>query len=67
MALDSRKLKKESKIGRNALCPCQSGKKYKVCCWKKQQDQMETQREARRIAEAAEKKKELKKRKVERK
>lgn len=24
------------KIGRNDLCPCGSGKKYKVCCLKKQ-------------------------------
>jgi len=23
------------KIGRNELCPCESGKKYKNCCWKK--------------------------------
>lgn len=24
------------KIGRNALCPCGSGKKFKKCCWKKE-------------------------------
>lgn len=23
------------KVGRNALCPCGSGKKYKKCCWRK--------------------------------
>jgi len=22
------------KTGRNSLCPCFSGKKYKKCCWK---------------------------------
>jgi hypothetical protein len=27
--------KKETKIGRNAPCPCGSGKKYKKCCLKK--------------------------------
>ncbi|MEG1146749.1 MAG: SEC-C metal-binding domain-containing protein, partial [Bacilli bacterium] len=26
--------KKVSKIGRNELCPCGSGKKYKQCCGK---------------------------------
>jgi preprotein translocase subunit SecA len=26
---------KDSKVGRNDLCPCGSGKKYKDCCyWK---------------------------------
>lgn len=25
------------KIGRNDPCPCGSGKKYKACCWKKDQ------------------------------
>jgi len=25
---------KETKIGRNELCPCNSGKKYKKCCGK---------------------------------
>jgi preprotein translocase subunit SecA len=31
---DSKKqpVKKEPKIGRNAPCPCGSGKKYKKCC-----------------------------------
>lgn len=28
--------KEEEKIGRNELCPCGSGKKYKNCCWFKQ-------------------------------
>ena len=26
-----------SKFGRNASCPCGSGKKYKKCCWEKDQ------------------------------
>ncbi len=26
--------KKEKKIGRNEPCPCDSGKKYKKCCYK---------------------------------
>lgn len=26
---------KETKIGRNDLCPCGSGKKYKKCCMEK--------------------------------
>ena len=25
------------KIGRNDPCPCGSGKKFKACCWKKNQ------------------------------
>jgi len=25
-------VRKESKVGRNAPCPCGSGKKYKKCC-----------------------------------
>lgn len=28
----SRTIRKENKIGRNAPCPCGSGKKYKKCC-----------------------------------
>lgn len=28
---------KVDKCGRNELCPCGSGKKYKNCCWKKDQ------------------------------
>ncbi len=30
-------LSKKSKTGRNDPCPCGSGKKYKKCCWKKEQ------------------------------
>jgi hypothetical protein len=30
----SKTIIKEEKIGRNALCPCGSGKKYKHCCGK---------------------------------
>ena len=25
-------VQREEKVGRNALCPCGSGKKYKKCC-----------------------------------
>ena len=33
MALvDSAEIKLGRKIGRNELCPCGSGKKYKKCC-----------------------------------
>lgn len=32
----SRTVVKERKIGRNELCPCGSGKKYKKCCGKNQ-------------------------------
>ncbi len=28
--------KEEEKVGRNELCPCGSGKKYKNCCWLEQ-------------------------------
>ena len=28
---------RDHKVGRNDPCPCNSGKKYKQCCWKKQQ------------------------------
>jgi len=27
-------VREQPKIGRNALCPCGSGKKYKKCCGK---------------------------------
>ena len=27
------------KAGRNDPCPCGSGKKYKSCCWKKEQEE----------------------------
>jgi hypothetical protein len=26
-----------AKVGRNQLCPCGSGRKYKQCCWAKNQ------------------------------
>ena len=32
--LNKKQPKKVSKIGRNELCPCGSGKKYKQCCGK---------------------------------
>lgn len=28
-------IKRDAKIGRNEICPCGSGKKYKKCCIKK--------------------------------
>ncbi|RRH36827.1 SEC-C metal-binding domain-containing protein, partial [Clostridioides difficile] len=28
----SKTVKKDEKVGRNDLCPCGSGKKYKNCC-----------------------------------
>ena len=31
-------VKKSSKVGRNELCPCGSGKKYKKCCGKNEAD-----------------------------
>lgn len=30
------KSKGKLKIGRNDLCPCSSGLKFKRCCWRKQ-------------------------------
>lgn len=29
--------KKSNRVGRNEKCPCDSGKKYKKCCWGKKQ------------------------------
>lgn len=29
---EERKQNKKPKVGRNELCPCESGKKYKKCC-----------------------------------
>lgn len=37
--LPSRGILKKEKIGRNALCPCGSGKKYKKCCLPKEEAQ----------------------------
>ena len=31
-AVQTRRSKRESRVGRNARCPCGSGKKYKHCC-----------------------------------
>ena len=44
-------LRKAPKIGRNLLCPCNSGKKYKKCCFIKNEAEAEQQREIRRKAE----------------
>jgi tetratricopeptide (TPR) repeat protein len=41
-----------TKTGRNDPCPCGSGKKYKQCCWQKDQE-AEHARFARTAAEAA--------------
>lgn len=44
-----RQLKKSYKIGRNDPCPCGSGEKYKKCCLKKQENQIQQQKEIRGI------------------
>ena len=36
------KPKKNVKVGRNELCPCGSGKKFKKCCLPKQEEQRST-------------------------
>ena len=28
-------LRSSERVGRNATCPCGSGRKYKLCCWRK--------------------------------
>ncbi|HYD47572.1 MAG TPA: SEC-C metal-binding domain-containing protein [Terriglobales bacterium] len=43
-----------SKIGRNELCPCGSGRKYKACCLQKDEAVRRTEREAGNAALAAE-------------
>ena len=42
-------LKKAYKVPRNSLCSCGSGKKYKKCCLKKEQEQLMKQIETKRI------------------
>ncbi len=44
-------LSKSSKIQRNSPCPCGSGKKYKKCCFIKDEAAFEQQREVRRKIE----------------
>ena len=34
LKLKNKPKKTEKKVGRNDLCPCGSGKKYKQCCGK---------------------------------
>jgi len=46
--VNRRQLKKQPKIGRNAPCPCGSGKKYKKCHLAIQQEEMQKQLEIRR-------------------
>ena len=46
--INSRRLEKAPKIGRNQPCPCGSGKKYKHCHLLIQREQIEKQREIRR-------------------
>ncbi|MHC1698124.1 MAG: SEC-C metal-binding domain-containing protein [Geobacteraceae bacterium] len=41
------------KIGRNELCPCGSGKKYKKCCLAKEQGQASRLREESTVAKSA--------------
>jgi hypothetical protein len=43
-----------AKIGRNALCPCGSGKKFKKCCLKKEEQQRAEQRSQVETQEAIE-------------
>jgi len=50
------RLSKGIKIPRNSPCSCGSGLKYKKCCLKKQQEQLEKQLNARRISEEYKKK-----------
>jgi len=47
------RLKREEKIGRNELCPCGSGKKYKKCCLIKERENLIRQQEMRKIVEEA--------------
>lgn len=53
--INSRQLKKQPKIGRNDLCPCGSGSKYKKCCLIKQQEyfnkQVEMQKQVEELIE----------------
>ena len=42
------RLKKALKIERNSLCSCGSGKKYKKCCFIREQKEAEQQREVGR-------------------
>ena len=51
-------LKKDLKTGRNELCSCGSGKKYKKCCLKKQRMQTIQQNEIRRTIKNVSKQKE---------
>jgi preprotein translocase subunit SecA len=50
-------VRKKEKIGRNAPCPCGSGKKYKNCCGANKTTTAQAEKEAK---EAAEKKAEEK-------
>lgn len=38
--IDHRQRLTSNKIGRNDPCPCGSGKKYKKCCWLKEQEEL---------------------------
>ncbi len=50
-----------NKIGRNQLCPCGSGIKYKKCCLAREQKQLQIQREFRRSLDDYKKKSETEK------
>jgi len=41
-----------SKVGRNAPCPCGSGKKYKKCCLSRQYEQRQEAAEEQRERES---------------
>ncbi len=50
-----RQLKKSGEPERNSPCPCNSGKKYKKCCFIRIEAEAEQQREIRRKVENAKK------------
>ena len=50
-----RQLKKSGEPERNSPCPCNSGKKYKKCCFIRSEAEAEQQREIRRKVENAKK------------
>ena len=47
--INHKQLKKQLKVGRNELCSCGSGKKYKKCCLIKQQEQSKNKLETIKI------------------
>jgi len=51
------RLSKAPKIARNSPCPCGSGIKYKKCCFLRQREQENKQREIKRMLENDQKQK----------